>query len=156
MNKPAKSLVEIKQNLSMRIISMEREIVELEEWRHRESKEVARSEQSLLLEIISVLDALEDLVKRETDATREEPKSLERVCRKVRRLLESRGVTLITFPANKAQIGLAKIVETQPSSEVPEGTILGEVRKGYTRTGQVLRPAELITAVRPQSPHPLH
>ena len=142
-----KSVAEIKQQLRARIVVMQRQIVQLEESLHHNTKGATQAEGAMCLDVIGVLDALEDQVKRQAEAG-QDTKSLERVCRKVQRVLESCGVAPITFPGKKAQIGLAKIVETQDSNDVPEGTILSEVRKGYTRAGQVLRPAEVITAGR--------
>ncbi|WPL16380.1 heat shock protein GrpE [Thiorhodovibrio winogradskyi] len=126
--------------------------------REAQDREAQDKENDFFLElVVRALDAFENLFNKLNQdsldkSTKRAFNSFGAIQRKLRRLLEAQGIKQLEFPAGRAEIGRCKVIETQATDEVEEGTILAVVRGGYRRGEQILRPAEVITASRGQAP----
>ncbi|WPL14825.1 MULTISPECIES: nucleotide exchange factor GrpE [Thiorhodovibrio] len=128
-------------------------------------RETRNQEDDLFLELVGVLDAFENLFNNMAPmdeqgsldkSTKRAFKSVRAIHRKLRRLLEARGIEQLDFPDGRALLGRCKVIETQARDDVEEGTILAVVRNGYHRGEQILRPAEVITASRSRAATATH
>lgn len=108
----------------------------------------------LYLELLDILDAFE--VVEETIAAKEDTldksarmlgKNFLSIHKKLSRLMQSCGISRMTFPDGKARMELCKVTETQPREDLEDETILSIIKNGYIdhETGSVLRKAEVIT-----------
>jgi molecular chaperone GrpE len=66
--------------------------------------------------------------------------------RKLRQLLESEGLTSIEAEGKPFDPHEHEAVAQQPSSAVPDGTVVSEIQRGYRVRDRVLRPAMVIVA----------
>ncbi len=73
-------------------------------------------------------------------------KGLEMVYRELLSVLEKHGVERIQSTGEKFDPQLHEAVSVASSEEHPEGTVLEEVRPGFTRGGRLLRPAKVVVA----------
>ncbi len=141
-----------KQRLQAKLIDFQRNIIHLAQALQSQEQAFQDSEDNLLLDLVLVLDAFENIFTNleEKEATfdksvRRALKSFQGIQRKTMRILEERGVEKIGFADGKAVIGLCKVVETRAVEGLEEGEIIAIVRNGYRHRGRVLRPAEVIT-----------
>jgi molecular chaperone GrpE (heat shock protein) len=141
-----------KQRLQEKLIDFQRDIISLSQKLQSKKQAFQDSEDNLLLELMLVLDAFENIFKHleEKEATFEKSvrrslQSFKGIQRKIIRTLEERGVEKIEFPDGKAVIGLCKVVETRAVDGLEEGEIIAIVCNGYRCADRVLRPAEVIT-----------
>jgi molecular chaperone GrpE len=141
-----------KQRLQEKLVNFQRDIISLSQALQAKEQAFQDSEDHLLLELLLVLDAFENIFnhlegKAETfdKSVQRALKSFSRIQNKVMRILEERGVEQIAFPHGKAVVGLCKVVETQAVEERQDGEIISIVRHGYRHGERVLRPAEVIT-----------
>jgi len=75
-------------------------------------------------------------------------KSFRSIYKKIVRLLSERGVEQIEFPGHKAVFGFCKVMGTKAVPGMENEHILSVLRKGYQKkSGEVLRPAEVITVL---------
>ncbi len=124
-----------KQRLLEKLVDFQRDIISLSQALQAKEQAFQDGEDHLLLELMLVLDAFENIFnsledKAETfdKSMRRALKSFTRIQSKIRRILEARGVEQIALPDGKAVVGLCKVVETQaverslqPSSAKPSG-----------------------------------
>lgn len=145
-----------KERLRAKLIDFQKKMLTLS--RELETRdELCRGQQDgLFLELASVLDSFENVFNNLQDKEESLDKSAKRamksfrgIYRKLLRLLDERGVERLEFPAGKAEIGLCKVVDTEPMAGAEEGAIIAVVRNGYRRGDRVLRPAEVITVANP-------
>lgn len=61
--------------------------------------------------------------------------------RKLRAILEAEGVEPIEAQGKPFDPNVHQAVLYEPSPEVPEGQVIGELQRGYTLNGRVLRPS---------------
>lgn len=146
-----------KERLRDKLIELQREAIGLSAELEAHKRETQDRENDLFLELVGVLDAFENLFNNlSLDAldksTKRAFKSVGAIQRKLTRLLAARGIERLDFPDGRAQVGRCKVIETQATDEVEEGTILAVVRNGYCRGEQILRPAEVITASSSRAP----
>ena len=66
--------------------------------------------------------------------------------RKLRQLLESEGLAPIEAEGKPFDPHEHEAIAQQPSSAVPDGTVLSEIQRGYRVRDRVLRPAMVIVA----------
>ena len=141
-----------KQRLQEKLVDFQRDIINLSQALQAKKQAFQDGEDHLLLELMLVLDAFENIFNHLEDQAETFDKSMRRgltsfsrIQSKVRRILEESGVEQIAFPDGKAVIGLCKVVETQALEDYEEGKIISVVRQGYRHGDRVLRPAEVIT-----------
>ncbi|NEX22978.1 nucleotide exchange factor GrpE [Thiorhodococcus mannitoliphagus] len=146
-----------KERLRDRLVELQRTAIGLSTELDAYKRKTQDNETDLFLDLVGVLDAFENLFNNLSldtldKSTKRAFKSVGAIQRKLTRLLEARGIARLEFPDGRAQVGRCKVIETRATDEVEEGTILAVVRNGYRRGEQVLRPAEVITASRSQTP----
>ena len=141
-----------KQRLQDKLIDFQRDIIRRSQDLQSQEQAFQDREDHLLLELILILDAFENIFKNleEKEAAFEKSvrralKSFQGIQRKLLRILEEHGVEKIEFPDGKAVVGLCKVVETRAVEGLEEGQILAMVSNGYQCRDRVLRPAEIIT-----------
>ena len=105
----------------------------------------------IIISLLDVVDELELAVKNGEITT--EPESLiegvELTLKKLRKVLEQEGVTPIESPEGKIfDPARHNAVVTEEKEEVPECTVLEEIRKGYMMRGKVIRPTIVKVAVK--------
>ncbi len=142
-----------KERLRDKLIEIQRGAIELSARLEAHKRETLDKENDLFLELVGVLDAFENVLNNlnldSLDKSNKRAfKSVGAIERKLRRLLEARGIERLEFPDGRAQPGRCKVIETQTTDEMQEGAILAVVRNGYRRSEHILRPAEVITASR--------
>src|SRR5260370_4951857 len=119
---------------------------DFENYRKRVEKEMSDNRQfgnqRLLSDLIIVNDELE-LALREAEETNENPTILEgvgMVHKRLQTILSKEGVEKIQSTGSKFNPGLHDAALRVESDEA-EGTIVEEIRQGYTLKGKVLRPS---------------
>jgi len=140
--------------LREKLIEFQREIVELRQ-ADKERKEAAKQqEQGLLLELLEVLDAFDNLEKNIQGKEegldrigRSVVKSTRAIRRKLLRLLRSRHIEPLVFPDKKARMEQCKIIATENDVTRENEEIISVEKKGYVDTERkmILRKAEVIT-----------
>ena len=142
-----------KQRLKNKLITFQQRIIRADQTAKDRENACREREDALFLDLFEILDGFENVfrnVESKRDALDKTAsralKSFEALRRKLLRLLAERGVEPIELTDGKAVVGLCKVVETRPDSDVEPGTVLVKVRQGYRRDEQVLRPVEVITA----------
>lgn len=141
-----------KPRLQKKLVYFQREILSLSQDLQAKEQAFRDGEDHLLLELMLVLDAFENVFNNLEDkaetfdkSVRRGLKSFSRIQSKVMRILEEHGVEQIVFPDGKAVVGVCKVVETQALEGCEEGKIISVVQHGYRHSDRVLRPAEVIT-----------
>ncbi len=119
----------------------------------REAEQIRNyGNERLIISLLDVLDELELAVKNGEIST--EPESLiegiEMTLKKLRKVLEQEGVTPIESPEGKIfDPARHNAIVTEEKDDVPECTVLEEIRKGYIMKGKVIRPTIVKVAVKP-------
>jgi molecular chaperone GrpE len=105
---------------------------------------LARSKQSLLAELLLVLDYLEMALAAPCSSS--EGKNLHAGVELTRAqlwtVLEREGIALVPV-SGRFDAALHQAVERVETADEPEGTILATLRRGYTLGAQILRPAHV-------------
>ena len=118
----------------------------------RETEQIKNySNERIIISLLDVVDELELAVKNGEIST--EPESLiegvELTLKKLRKVLEQEGVTPIESPESKIfDPARHNAVVTEEKEDVPECTVLEEIRKGYMMRGKVIRPTIVKVAVK--------
>ena len=113
---------------------------------------VQRSKQSLLQELLLVLDYLEMALAAPlaTDEAKNLAAGVEMTRTALLRALEREGVKPLA-DTGSFDPAFHEAVESVPAGDGPAGRILATLRRGYTAGGQVLRPAQVRVAAAPAS-----
>ena len=118
----------------------------------RETEQIKNySNERIIISLLDVVDELELAVRNGEIST--EPESLiegvELTLKKLRKVLEQEGVTPIESPEGKIfDPARHNAVVTEEKEDVPECTVLEEIRKGYMMRGKVIRPTIVKVAVK--------
>ena len=118
----------------------------------REAEQIKNySNERIIISLLDVVDELELAVKNGEIST--EPESLiegvELTLKKLRKVLEQEGVTPIESPEGKIfDPARHNAVVTEEKEDVPECTVLEEIRKGYMMRGKVIRSTIVKVAVK--------
>jgi molecular chaperone GrpE len=137
-----------------------RKAAEFENYRKRtdkdriESATVAKS--SILMEILPVADACERALKSMGDAKEDERVEKYRegvllLYGQVNAVLNRVGVTAIEAKGQKFDPHVHEAVLREETTEHEDNTVLLELKRGYLFKDRLLRPAQVIVAVRPQA-----
>ncbi|MFH0926083.1 MAG: nucleotide exchange factor GrpE [bacterium] len=138
-----------------KLIDFQKKIADISFLLTSQQNEHNQREKELNLELFDILDSFENTFNliQEKESSWEKSaqmsmKTFRSIYKKLLRVLFERGVEQIEFPANKAVIGLCKVVETRVMPGIENEYILSVVKKGYKkRTGEVIRPAEVVTVL---------
>lgn len=145
---------EKKAFLRQKLIEFQIQIATLRQALREQEDAFQSRETGLFVGLFEVLDAFEGV--EETIRSREEgmdktaralSRNIRSIQRKVVRLLKDHGVLQMAFPDNRATMDTCKVVETKPSPDLKDETILTVVKNGYVAKdgGKVFRKAEVIT-----------
>jgi len=118
----------------------------------RQLEEVKKnSNQHLVCELLGILDELEMAVKTSSEAGPVDVliQGVEMTLKKLRRILEAEGVSPIMCVGKHFDPSAHAAVSTVEKEGVEEGTVLEEVRRGYTMNEKVIRPSIVKVAVKP-------
>lgn len=111
----------------------------------------------LLRDMLTIVDELELALKAAKNAESGSAVSegLEIVLKKFRDLLASEGLSKIEAIGKKFDAALHEAVERVPCDDKEEGTVLEEIRQGFTLKGRLVRPSIVKIAV-PQIAEPVN
>jgi molecular chaperone GrpE len=108
----------------------------------------------LIVQLLDVVDELELAVKNGEISTSPESliEGVEMTLKKLRKVLEQEGVSPIESPEGKVfdptrHNAIAAVERT----DVDDGTVVEEIRKGYVMRGKVIRPTIVKVAIKPKS-----
>lgn len=139
-----------------------RKAAEFENFQRRMKREKKRRHEAGKVRVLeSMLDVLDDF-ERSLDAARdledaEDPEAaydslkggVEMVFRKFRDELQSLGVEPIEAEGQPFDEQLHEAMMRQPTDEAEPGTVLQEIRKGYTMDDRVIRHSRVVVAAEP-------
>jgi len=117
----------------------------------RQLEEVKKSSnQRLVCELLGILDELEMAVKTGSEAGPVDVliQGVEMTLKKLRKILEAEGVSPIMCVGKHFDPSVHAAVSTVEKEGVEEGTVLEEVRRGYTMNEKVIRPSIVKVAVK--------
>lgn len=122
----------------------------------RERQEATKyATEGLLEKLVPVLDNFEMALMAAQQATNASAESLRTgvnmIHQQLRSVLMDAGLAEVTAEGQPFDPNLHEAVSQQESTEVPEGHVLQQLRKGYRLRERLLRPATVIVAKSPAS-----
>ena len=121
----------------------------------REAEEIKNyCTEHLVIQLLDVVDELELAVKNGKNSTSPEPliEGVEMTLKKLRKVLEQEGVTPIESPEGKVfDPACHNAIAAVERDDVPDSTVIEEIRKGYMMKGKVIRPTIVKVAVKPKN-----
>jgi molecular chaperone GrpE len=138
--------------------SWQRSAADLANFRRRAEQERAErlglASDMLLLKVLAVADDLDLAIEHVPDDARGSPwvEGIAAIDRKLRQLLESEGVTAMRTEGQPFDPHEHQAVSYEDSADVPDGTVLRELQRGYRVRDRVLRPALVAVARNDQAP----
>jgi molecular chaperone GrpE (heat shock protein) len=145
-----------KEFLKNKFIEFQLKIAELNHLLTDTRDSYEKREKDFILELLTIIDAFENLdkiiaAKQDTfdKSAQRLVKNIRSIQRKLTRLLKTHAVVPMHFPDNMAHMDYCKIVDTRTAPESKNETILFVLKNGYIdeRNGTVLRKAEVITVL---------
>lgn len=129
---------------------------DFENFKKRFDREVDQTKnhcnERIVTQLLEVVDELELAVKNaeiSVQSTEDLLEGVEMTLKKLRKVLEQEGVTPIESPEGKVfDPTRHNAVVTEEKDDVPECTVLEEIRKGYIMRGKVIRPTIVKVAVK--------
>ena len=121
----------------------------------RETEQVKNyCNERVVINLLDIVDELELAVLNGEVST--SPDSLlvgvEMTLKKLRKVLEQEGVTPLDNPEGKVfDPSLQNAITAVERDDVPEGTVLEQIRKSYVMRGKVIRPSIVKVAVKPKN-----
>ena len=137
-----------------------RKAADLENYRKRAEKEktdsIALARSSILLEFLPLADACERALKSFAEAA-DAPAALRRyqdgvelLHRQLLGIMSGMGVVPLDTEGKKFDPRLHEALSREEVDDLEEGTVVRELRRGYMYRDKLLRPAQVIVAVRPR------
>jgi molecular chaperone GrpE len=108
----------------------------------------------LVTQLLDVVDELELAIKNGEISTSTENflEGVEMTLKKLRKVLEQEGVSEIDNPEGKIfDPTRHNAIATVENGDVPESTVVEQIRKGYIMKGKVIRPTIVKVAVKPKN-----
>ena len=137
-------LVEERDTLQDRLL---RKQAEFENYKKRSERERAEYIQmasaDLMRELLNVLDSFDLAVRNATERTADEDmlRGIDLVYKQLLDTLGRFGLKAIEAKGQVFDPNFHQAVTTVASADVPENTVVEELRRGYTLNGRLLRPA---------------
>lgn len=140
--------------LHHKLVSFQQRIISLTDELRDEKKRCQDAEEQLLLELLTVLDAFENVFSHlegkesiDDPAARRGMKSFRAIHRKLMRLLDAKDVVQLTFSEElPPPMEWCQVSGTEVAGDKEEGVVLSVIKEGYRRGDRILRAAEVITA----------
>ena len=128
---------------------LQRLAADFENYRKRVGKEreafVKFSKEDLVYELLSMLDNFEMAIHHVKNTT--EPKKIiegiELVERQLHNILKKEGLQVIETKGKKFDPHIHEAIIHEETDKHPEGLIIEELRKGYTLSDKIIRPAQV-------------
>ena len=136
-----------------------RKAAEFENYRKRMDKEKTElriiSQSAILRDILPVLDGFDRALKYFSETAgagsiEKYREGVELLCRQVFDILAQSGVAPIETEGKPFDPRLHEALSSEETSEVAEGTIVNELRRGYIFKDSLLRPSQVIVAAKPK------
>lgn len=139
---------------------LQRVSAEFLNYKKRMQREMDGARQYAATELIKELLPVLDDVDRAMAAWRKDPAGVQALAdglqlmqTKLAEAMGRHGLTPVPPPVGQPfDPHVHSAILQQPSGEVPEHTVLAEVRRGYQIHGRTIRPAEVVVSRRPDSP----
>jgi molecular chaperone GrpE len=115
----------------------------------REANEYRKfANESLLRELLPVIDSLERALEVPSDAQNEAAlrEGIELTLRQIYKLLENFGTLPIQAEGLPFDPACHQAILQEPSDQAPENTVIRQMQKGYTIHDRLLRPAMVVVA----------
>ena len=113
----------------------------------REGNRLAEAgKREMLLPLISIIDDLEKALQWAGGAERPVREGLQNIYRKLLALLETQEVRSFDSKGRAFTPDLHEAVAMTKSSDVEQGTVVEDLRRGYLWRGELLRPAQVRVA----------
>ncbi len=133
-----------------------RERAEMENFRKRQERvagdKVRREKRELLAKILEVVDNLERALAFQDTMDRESLQQGMRMLQwQLNELLKAEGLTAVATVGEPFDPYVHEAIESIPSAEHPEGTVVEEIRRGYKLGDETLRPARVKVSSGPES-----
>jgi molecular chaperone GrpE len=133
---------------------------EFDNYKKRTRKEMseheAKARESVLREFLEIADNLERAVASWKEGEQKDAKSIQDgvdlVLRLFKSKLERHSVTAIEAKGQPFDPRVHDAISQAPSADVPPGTVLHELQKGYRVGERLLRPAMVVVAKAPPAP----
>lgn len=142
------------QDYLNRLMYLQADFENLKKRFDRETEQVRNyCNERLVTELLEVVDELELAVKNGEISTSTEGllEGVEMTLKKLKKILEQEGVTVIDNPEGKVfDPSKHNAVATVELANVADGTVVEEIRKGYVMRGKVIRPTIVKVAVNKQ------
>ena len=110
-------------------------------WRKEQAQVQERANADLLRELLEIHDDFQRALSAKTSDPNQLIAGVEMISRRLNDFLKSYGIQPIEAEGKPFDPALHEAVAHEESKTVPEGTVLSELRKGYTMNGRVLRTA---------------
>lgn len=129
-----------------------RQAAELENYKKRNEREKAdflrRANESLLKDLLPVLDNLERALGHASEATEEGSlyQGLKLISTEIGKILNRYGLEPLDVLNKPFDPNSQEAIMQQPDNSVPENTVVGQMQKGYMFHGRVLRPALVVVS----------
>lgn len=122
----------------------------------REKQEAIKyANESLLEKLVPVLDAFDMAMNATQSSPAAEAKSLQQgitmVHQQLKLALTGAGLEEVDAAGKPFDPNLHEAVSQQESAEVPEGTVVQQLRKGYKLRDRLVRPATVVVSKRPSA-----
>jgi molecular chaperone GrpE len=103
---------------------------------------------SLLLKVLALADDFDRAIEHIPEDSKDSPwvEGVVAIDRKLRQLLESEGVSPLEAQGRPFDPREHQAIAHEDSREVPDGTVIGEVQRGYRVRDRVLRPSLVVVA----------
>ena len=133
-----------------------RERAEMENFRKRQERvagdKVRREKRELLAKVLDVVDNLERALAYQDTMDRESLQQGMRMLQwQLNELLKAEGLTAVSTVGEPFDPYIHEAIETIPSAEHPEGTVVEEIRRGYKLGDDTLRPARVKVSSGPEA-----
>jgi molecular chaperone GrpE len=135
-----------------------RTLAEMENSRKRLQKEKLESQtfaiQNVVVDFLQPMDHFEQALKASENSTNEIKQwviGFQMILNQLKQVLQDNGVTAFESVGNQFDPHLHEAIETEETTEIPEGTITYEFLRGYKMGNRVIRPSRVKVAVLPAS-----
>ena len=136
--------VDLVSQIETRICKLQEDHISLQEKFKEDQNSVGRNLDDSALRMIEILELI-DMSKSNMDLGSEGPLIINKIVKRISDILKRWQVQEIICIDGKIEPGKARVLETRISPNMPSGTIIEVCRKGYSRGGKVIRPADVIT-----------
>jgi molecular chaperone GrpE len=122
--------------------------------RAERDQEFSRGSEKVLADLLSVVDDFERALSAVTDTSTIDSlkHGVELIHRQMLNLLERYNIAPMKVEGQPFDPKYHDAVARVATTAQPEHTIIGEVQRGYTRNGEVFRPARVAVVVAPEEP----